>query len=281
MGRFGIQELAKSVSRWRNSPGCSNAACQGNVLKHAVAKRHFGVSLAEEWFCGPECFEVGARKKIVELLSSRHRQEKPPALRMPLGLLLVSRDILTHEQLKAALEQQRASGANLGETVQELGFATEQQVTSAVAAQWASPVFTLGDRPLPAEVRIPRRLLEQYGMLPVHYSEIGKRLMVGFVSRVQHHILYTIEHITSCSASACFVTASEYRRGIQLCNLTATENEIVFDRPSGTAEIAGLVRNYVNQIGAERTRFGMCRDYLWARVVGRQEVDLLFRLQDR
>ena len=105
--------------------------------------------------------------------------------------------------------------------------------------------------------------------------------MVGFVSRVQHHILYTIEHITSCSASPCFITASEYHGGMQLCNLEATENEIVFDRPSDTREIAGLVRNYVNQIGAERVRFGMCRDYLWARVVGRQEIDLLFRLQDR
>jgi hypothetical protein len=281
MGRFGIQGLAKTVFKWRNSPVCANAACDGNPLKHAVSKRHFGVWLAEEWFCGPECFENGARKKIVELLSSRHRQEKAPALRMPLGLLLLSREILTHEQLKLALEQQRANGANLGETVQQLGFATEQQVTSAVAAQWACPVFTLGDRPLPAEVRIPRRLLEQYGMLPVHYSAIGKKLMVGFVSRAQHHMLYTIEHITSCSASPCFITASEYHRGMQLCNLTATENEIVFDRPSGTVEIAGLVRNYVNQIGAERARFGMCRDYLWVRVVGRQEIDLLFRLQDR
>jgi hypothetical protein len=281
MSRFGIQELAKTVFKWRNSPGCANAKCEGNPLKHAVSKRHFGVWLAEEWFCSPECFEQGARTKIVELLSSRHRQEKPPALRMPLGLLLVSREILTHEQLKIALEQQRASGMNLGEAVQELGFATEQQVTAAVAAQWACPVFTLGDRPLPAQVRIPRRLLEQYGMLPVHYAEVGKGLMVGFVSRVQHHILYTIEHITGCSARPCFITASEYRRGIQLCNLTATENEILFDRASGTGEIAGLVRNYVNQIGAERARFGMCRDYLWVRVAGRQEIDLLFRLQER
>lgn len=281
MGRFGIQELAKTVSKWRNSPGCANAACEGNPLKHAVSKRHFGVWLAEEWFCGPDCFESGARKKIVELLSSRHSQEKAPALRMPLGLLLLSREILTHEQLKVALEQQRTSGVTFGEAVQDLGFATQQQVTAAVAAQWACPVFTLGDRPLPAEVRIPRRLLEQYGMLPVHYSEVGKKLMVGFVSRVQHHILYTIEHITSCSASPCFITANEYRRGMQFCNLTATENEIVFDRPSGTLEIAGLVRNYVNQIGAERVRFGMCRDYLWVRVLGRQEIDLLFRLEDR
>jgi len=281
MSRFGIQELAKTVSRWRNSPGCANAACVGNPLKHAVSKRHFGVWLAEEWFCGPDCFEGGARKKIVELLSSRHSQEKPPALRMPLGLLLLSREILTHEQLKTALERQRASGVTFGEVVQDLGFATQQQVTAAVAAQWACPVFTLGDRPLPAEVRIPRRLLEQYGMLPVHYSEIGRKLMVGFVSRVQHHILYTLEHITSCSASPCFITASEYRRGMQICNLTATENEIVFDRPSGALEIAGLVRNYVNQIGAERARFGMCRDYLWVRVMGRQEIDLLFRLEDR
>ncbi len=29
------------------------------------------------------------------------------------------------------------------------------------------------------------------------------------------------------------------------------------------AEIARLSRNYVSQLGADETRFGMCRDYLW------------------
>lgn len=273
MGIFSSQGLAKSLSK-ANSPSCT--AC-----KSGRSKRTNGVWLAKDWFCSPDCFEPAARKKLAELLCARQSQDRTPALRMPLGLLLVSREILTHEQLKIALEQQRTNGGNLGEIVQELGFATEQQVTSAVAAQWASPVFNLGDRPLPLEVRVPRPLLEQYAMLPVHYSPIGKQLMVGFVSRVQHHILSTIEQVAECSAKPCFVTASEFRRGMQLNMLTATENEVVFENPTATHEISGLILNYVNEMGAEKVRFGMSRDYFWARIVGRQEVDLLFRLHER
>jgi len=273
-----IQNLAKSISKWRNWPGCANPECKGNALKHAVSKRHFGLSLFEEWFCGPDCFERGARRNILDLLSNRQKQEKAPNLRMPLGLLLVSRGILTHEQLKTALEQQRATGNNFGDVVQELGFATQQQVTAGVAAQWGCPVFSLGDRPPAVEVRIPRRLLELYNMLPVHYTEIGRRLMIGFVSRVPHHLLYTIEQMTSCSATPCFITANEYRRCLHTFDLTATENELVFERDNTPAEIARMVRNYAMQSGAAQARVGMCKDYLWARVLGRQEIDLLFHL---
>ena len=46
------------------------------------------------------------------------------------------------------------------------------------------------------------------------------------------------------------------------------------------SEIAKLVRNYVCQSGAEEARFGMCRDHLWVRILGRQEMDLLFRMQN-
>ena len=275
---FGIQGVAKAISKWKDWPGCSNPSCTSKSFVYAVSRRHVGIRLFEQWFCGADCFEEGTRQKITELLSVRHNQDKAPVLRMPLGLLLLSRGVLTHEQVKTALDQQKATGANFGDVVQELGFATEQHVTAAVAAQWACPVFSLGERQLPEEVRVPKSLLELYGMLPVHFSEIGRKLMVGFVTRVQHHILYTIEQMASCSASPCFISASEYRRRVQSYAVAPAENELIFDRTTGTAEIAKLVRNYANQLGADQTRFGMCRDFLWVRLLGRQEMDLLFRI---
>jgi len=284
MSRLSIPGIARALSKWRDLPGCGNPACTAKPLMQAVSKRNMGVRLFELWFCSPDCFENGAQQKIVELLSARDKHENPPTSRMPLGLLLLSRGILSHEQLKTALDHQRASGANFGDAVQELGFATQQHVTAAVAAQWACPVFSLGDRPLPAEVHIPRCLLELYGMLPVHFSQIGRRLMVGFVTRVQHHILYTIERMTSCTATPCFITATEYRQHMQSLAVATTENELVFERTSrlgdSFAEIAKLVRNYVSQAGAEEARFGMCGDYLWVRILGHQEMDLLFRMQN-
>jgi len=276
---FGIQGIAKAVSKWKQWPGCANPSCQGNPLKQAIGKKHFGVTLGDRWFCSPECFEPGAQKTIVELLSARETQEKTPALRMPLGLSLVSRGLLDQEQLKTALEHQRETGMNFGEVLQKLGFATPQQVTAAVAAQWGCPVFSLGERPTPAQVRIPRRLMEMYSMMPVHFSDIGQKMMVGFVSRVEHQLLYTIEGITECTATPCFITSIDYRRALHSLDDSSQKDEVVFDRAGNTLEIARTIRSYVTQLGAERVRLGVCRDYLWARVIGRQENDLLFRLE--
>ena len=198
---------------------------------------------------------------------------------MPLGLLLLSRGILTSEQLVLALDKQKTEGTNLGEAVQTLGFATSEQVTSAVAAQWSCPVFTLTGRLVSPSIYVPRRLLEQYEMLPVHFVETDRRLTIGFVSRVQYQILSTIESITGCDAMPCFITAQDYRRHLQASAFLTRENEIIFDRPMPTTEIARMSRNYVSQLGAKETRFGMCRDYLWMRIWSRQqETDLLFRV---
>lgn len=279
MSKLGIPGIAKVLTKWRDWPTCANPACRATSLMQAVSKRQSGIRLFDQWFCSPECFESGARQEIVEMLSLRNTQEKPPAMRMPLGLLLLSRGVLTQEQIKLALDQQRQTGANFGEVVQELGFATQQHVTAAVAAQWACPVFSLGDRSLPAEVHIPGCLLQMYEMLPVHFSELGRRLMLGFVSRVQHHILYTIERMTTCTVTPCFISAGEYRRHIEPLAGATVENQLVFDRSNSVAEIAKLVRNYVCQTGAEQARFGMCRSHLWVKILGRQEMDLLFRMQ--
>jgi hypothetical protein len=281
MSLFDVQELARIPTKWREwVPQCANPSCHKQRLTHAITRRYSGVSISDEWFCGPDCFEEAARRKLVELVSFGRKPEKARALRMPLGLLLVSREVLSVEQLKVALDRQRETGANIGDVVQELGFATPEQVTAAVAAQWSCPVFSLRGRPLPFQVHIPHRLLELYEMLPVHFSETGRRLLIGFVSRVQHHILNTIEQMTSCVATPCFISAREYRQHLQSSLMTPAENEIVFDRISNAGEVARLARNYVKQLGAEEVRFGMACDYLWSRLRrGRQEMDLLFRWQ--
>lgn len=259
---------------------CSNTACSRSSLLPHISRRHTGLSMGKDWFCTPDCFEEFLRGAITATVSSRQVQDPPQVRRMPLGLLLLSRGILTSEQLVLALDRQKTEGRNLGDAVQALGFATAEQVTSAVAAQWSCPVFTLGGRVISLPIHVPRLLLEEYELLPVHFVEADKRLTVGFVSRVQYQILSTIEHITGCDATPCFITGQDYRRHLQASTFQPRENEVIFDGPMPTSEIARLSRNYVSQLGAKEIRFGMCRDYLWIRIWSRQqETDVLFRLE--
>jgi len=261
---------------------CASTECSGPLLFYAFTSRRDGIRLDREWFCGPECLELAVRKRIESLhkldTHSRVRQNA----RIPLGLLLLSRGVLNRDHLQLVLQRQRMTGENFGDAAQQLGFATADQITAAVAAQWACPVFSLRDRLPATNIQIPYRLLELYQMLPVHFTEDGRRLLIAFVNAVHHQILYTIEQMTSCVADPCFITAQEHTRHIHASSSQFLgDNEVVFEQAMDLSELAHIVRNYAVQSGAAQVRMGRCREYLWTRVWGRKrEMDLLFRMRN-
>jgi hypothetical protein len=280
---FATQRIPKVSSKWRSwAPKCAHSGCRTKSFLQAFTHRRNGLNVDGNWYCGPACFEQAVKGKIGEMMTFQGKPAKARTSRVPLGLSLLQRGVLTAEQLRIALEQHRSTELNFGDTVQQLGFATQEQVTAAVAAQWACPVFPLGDRRLEVQVRVPRQFLELYGMLPVHYAEAERRLLIGFVSGVQHQVLYTIGHMTSCTVAPCFITAREYEMHLHSPSTPfLRDDELIFEQIVETTEMARITTNYVVQLAADRVRLGKCRDYLWARISGRKrEMDLLFRLQN-
>ena len=59
----------------------------------------------------------------------------PPPQKVRLGDLLIQQGLLTDEQLKTALDQQKATGRKLGRVVVDSGFVTEEQIAQALARQ--------------------------------------------------------------------------------------------------------------------------------------------------
>jgi MSHA biogenesis protein MshE len=66
-----------------------------------------------------------------------------PPEKIRLGELLVRQQLLTTEQLEAALERQRASGHKLGRTLVDAGFVSEEQICGALARQMRIPYINL------------------------------------------------------------------------------------------------------------------------------------------
>jgi hypothetical protein len=118
-------------------------------------------------------------------------------------------------------------------------------------------------------------------MIPVHYGALERRLLIAFVTGVQHQVLYTIGHMTACTVAPCFITAREYQLHLHSPNTPfLRDDELVFEQIAEPAEMAQIIRSYVVQLAAEQVRLGRCRDYLWTRIWGRKrEMDLLFRVQ--
>lgn len=275
-----LEKLSSIPSRWLvRRTRCRSVDCSSQTWLRALARRGDGIRIADKWYCSPDCFELATKHRIVELCKTPGRPAPGQKSRIPLGLLLHSRGVLTKDQLERALDWHRESGVSFGDAAQQLGFATPEQVTAAVASQWSCPVFPLGEQTLAVDVRIPRLLLELYRMLPVHLAEKGRKLLVGFVSSVQYQILYTIEHMTGYAAQPCFITAHEYEHRMRSSSSSLRDDDLLFEHIMDAAEIGRIVRNYAVQLGAAQARIGKCRNYVWTRIWGsKRETDLLFRV---
>lgn len=258
---------------------CANPNCQQTSLLARARNLGNGIRLYDRHFCSPDCLEQHLRETLRELTAVPARGEGKSPNRMPLGLTLLSRGSLTREQLQIALQQHRESGVRLGDVVLTLGFVTERQMTSALAMQCGYPVYPLAaENPDSLPVSIPIRLLESNSMLPVRFAEEGSRLFLGFACGIQYGVLEAVGRMLSCDPVPCVIAMSEYRERMQALVSLKLDTELIFDGLNAPGEIARIIRSYSIRLGAQEVRIERCREYLWARIKGRQQLDLLFRL---
>ncbi len=91
----------------------------------------------------------------------------PSTLRGPLGQRLLSANLIAHEELEVALNHHTEKGKKLGESLLELGFASEEQLLPFIETQLEVPGVRLREGLLdPIAVRlIPRPLAERLNVL--------------------------------------------------------------------------------------------------------------------
>jgi Type II secretory pathway, ATPase PulE/Tfp pilus assembly pathway, ATPase PilB len=95
-----------------------------------------------------------------------------PRLRMRLGDLLVTENIISAEQLELALQQQKQHGRKLGTTLIDLGFIGEEQLLMFLAQQLNIPFFDLSKLTINAQAvqLIPEAYARRYRALAVHMT---------------------------------------------------------------------------------------------------------------
>jgi hypothetical protein len=213
--------------------------------------------------------------ETLEQGQSVSRPELQTSYRIPLGLLLLSRQQLTVAQLRFALEAQknafrseRKEKKKIGVWLQEFGFISEPQITAALARQWACPVL----RSAPMDVAasrfpsIPTLLLESYQMIPVELVEATRTLLMAFSERIDYTVLYAIEQMLRYHTEACVVSASQMRKSLQAVAQRGGAADVVFDRMEGPGECARIIGNYSAKVKAEEVRITQCGEHLWVRL---------------
>ncbi|HEV2469735.1 MAG TPA: hypothetical protein VGS78_11110 [Candidatus Sulfotelmatobacter sp.] len=204
-----------------------------------------------------------------------------PSHRIPLGLLLLSRQQITQEQLHAALEAQLTAGrGRIGEWLQSMGFVSAEQVTAALARQWSCPVLRSNLPPSHAKEgpTIPLALLREYCMIPLSYVESASRLHVAFGDAIDYTVLYAIEQMMGCHTEPCMAIPSFVNSCLEHL-ASREETEFVFDRMNNAAEFARIVCSYCARVSASEVRLARCGSFHWIRLIrsSRSPIDLLMR----
>lgn len=272
------QPTVRKTWKYLRTP-CALSICRNTLLRRRLTSRHPGIRVGKRWFCGVDCFAIAAQVQISELLSTAIL-EMPHNPRLSIGLVLLSKGHLSDDQLRLGLAQSKLHGENIEVSLMKLGFATERQIASARAMQWGYPVLGYDRIAEPASIRIPSMLLRACFAMPVHYSPTTERVLMGFVYKVDHSLLHSIEMVTGCKTEPCFITPTEYEEQIGRLGTGSDPEEIVYEDQLTPMQMAEIVGGYALDVRASDAGIASCRDFVWARLSGRRrKIDILFRVR--
>ncbi len=125
-----------------------------------------------------------------------------------LGEILVREGLITQEQLRKALLEQKNSGMRLGYTLVKLGFIEETEVSKMLARQYRMPAVDLSRFEVDAKILklIPPDIANKHSVLPLKRE--GRTLTVAIADPNNVTAIEDIKFITRCDVFP--VIAGEY-----------------------------------------------------------------------
>jgi hypothetical protein len=256
-------------------PSC--AGPQSRWQRFRKSHRPTGTLLQGAFYCQPQCLETAL---ISQLSRLRIMAPSPQsANRIPLGLLMAARGKVTYLEVRAALEaQRRAHYGKIGEWIEKLGFATEQEVTKALALQWGCPVASSFDpSTIPCPASIPLPILEAFQMLPINYVVPTNTLHLAFGERVDHAALYAIEKILDCRTQPCVAGRQGIARQLDSMRQLPRPCEVEFGPMNDLAEMARIASSYTSRLSPEKVRLSRIGGFIWLRLDVQSSVRLRLR----
>jgi hypothetical protein len=257
--------------------------CHRSLALKNVSSHKAGITMQEMWYCSSPCLTSAAKKEVSRLLQSKPVRG-PQISRMPLGLSLMSRGVLTRTQYQEALDEQKRTGGDLGELVVSKGWISESQVTAVIAAKWGCAAFTVPTFVADSGIHIPLTILKVNSAVPLHYVASTNLLLIGFVHGVSYGLLSAIEQITECKTQPCFVTPSEFKAEMGRLQREralfgeSSWKEVVSNEVHTPTEIAQALCGYCVDFEAEEVIIRRCNEFIWVRLkASLVKADLLFK----
>jgi type IV pilus assembly protein PilB len=124
-----------------------------------------------------------------------------------LGEILIKESLITPDQLRQALEHQKANGGRLGTCLMKLGFVSDDEITGALSRQYGIPSINLKYYDVDASVikLIPQDTAVRYQIVPL--SRVGSTLTIAVTDPTNVFAMDDIKFMTGFNVEP--VVASE------------------------------------------------------------------------
>jgi type IV pilus assembly protein PilB len=142
-----------------------------------------------------------------KLTGGVHAPGSPHSMSSRLGEILIKENLITSDQLRQALEQQKASGGRLGTCLMKLGFISDDEITGVLSRQYGVPSINLKYYEVDASVikLIPQDTAIRYQIVPL--SRVGSTLTIAMTDPTNVFAMDDIKFMTGFNVEP--VVASE------------------------------------------------------------------------
>lgn len=213
-----------------------------------------------KWACSTGCMERIVADAVRSQMDSWQPVAAARPLRMPLGLILLSRGWITHRELREALEAQRSAGAGrIGEWLGRLHGISEATIAKAMGIQWNCAVLrsvTPGTEF--ATSLIPASLCCRYGLALLRQRQDEVFYLAGRYC-ADHAASRAVEHMLGAPVQAVFLEDSAW-------SSVASDAADSVETDSGRDGIAACIAELVERSRPANARLVRIHDHLWLRM---------------
>ena len=160
-----------------------------------------------------------------------------------LGEILLKEKLISPDQLKTALDHQKQNGGRLGNSLVQLGYLSDEEITSVLSRQYGVPSINLAYFEVdPGVIKlIPVETARKYQILPL--SRVGSSLTVAMVDPTNVFALDDIKFMTGFNIEPVVASESSISEAIKKHYGAAEDQE--------AKEIIDEIVNFVDEAGAE------------------------------
>src|SRR3990172_9136189 len=132
-----------------------------------------------------------------------------------IGELLLRERLITPDQLKKAIDEQKKSGGRLGFNLTKLGYITEKDLTAFLSRQYGIPTIDLSSQEVDHEIvkLIPEDVAQKYQVIPV--SRTGSTLVVAMADPSNIFAIDDIKFLTGYNVEPLVASDSAVKSAIE------------------------------------------------------------------